>query len=180
MKVSTQHHEIIGTSREHGLCPLQHSLPSPPSLPSNVYCVSSRARVPGDDTASSESQRKPTSIPNQHTIILPDTNARHSTLASRAKWSHLREGCCPVHQHQYRLQTCHHGPHTHHTWFAPSSPPLLLPFSSHPLSPSPYLSAHGATSAGSRRLLHSVSFYPAPLALANPPFPAAVKHFSVT
>jgi len=117
---------------------------------------------------------------NQHTIILPDTNARHSTLASRAKWSHLREGCCPVHQHQYRLQTCHHGPHTHHTWFAPSSPPLLLPFSSHPLSPSPYLSAHGATSAGSRRLLHSVSFYPAPLALANPPFPAAVKHFSVT
>ena len=59
------------------------------------------------------------------------------------------------------------------------SPPLLLPFSSPPPSPLPYLSAQGAFSSRRRRPLHSVvhyfSFSPSPLALATPPFSAVIK-----
>ena len=55
----------------------------------------------------------------------------------RESGSHLREGCCPAHQHQHRRQPSRHGPHTHHTYIARFSPPLLLPFSSPPPSPPP-------------------------------------------
>jgi hypothetical protein len=54
--------------------------------------------------------------------------------------------------------------HTHHTYIARFSSPLLLPFSTPPPSPLPSLSAQGAFSSRRRRLLHSVvhSFFFSP------------------
>jgi hypothetical protein len=72
------------------------------------------------------------------------------------------------------FQPCRHGPHTHHTYIARFSPPLLLPFASPPPSPLSSLSAQGAFSSRRRGLLHSVvhsfSFSPSPSAFATPPF----------
>ena len=84
---------------------------------------------------------------------------------------------CPV--KSTRISKLAHGPHTHHTYIARFSPPLLLPFSTPPPSPLPSLSAQGAFSSRRCRLLHSVvhcfSFSPSPLALATPPFSAVIK-----
>ena len=102
---------------------------------------------------------------HKSTRILPDTIARHATLAFG---SHLREGCCPAHQHQHRRQPCPCGPHTSQTarTLVASSPHLFFIASSLPFS---HFCAQRPFPSSRRWLLHTVahsfSFYPTPSAV---------------